>query len=162
VPEVRRLLLALTEPPAGFRFRLAWSRWRRHHQATAKRCHRARRTRRLAAAAPVSSLLSLPAREQRTVPAVLVGGITDAHWHHLAPLLPTPRRRQGRPLPDLRPMITAMLWVEQTGCSWRALPEHFGPWQDVYARYHRWRQTGLWRRIRQTLQQTPPESACVA
>ena len=162
MPEVRRLLLALTEPPERFSFRLAWSRWRRHHQATAKRSHRARRARRLAAPAPVSALLPLPARDLSTVPAVHAGVITDGQWRQLAPLLPTPRRRQGRPLPDLRHMITAMLWVEQTGCSWRALPEHFGPWQDVYERYHRWRQTGLWRRIRQTLQQTPPESACVA
>jgi transposase len=59
-------------------------------------------------------------------------------------------------------MITAMLWIEQTGSSWRTLPERFGPWQDVYQRYHRWRQTGLWQRIRQTLQQTPPESVCAA
>jgi transposase len=59
-------------------------------------------------------------------------------------------------------MITAMLWLEQSGCSWRALPTHFGPWQDVYQRYHRGRQTGLWRRIRQPLQQSAPESASAA
>jgi transposase len=159
---VRRLLLALTEPPERFNFRLAWSRWRRQHQATATRSHRARRARRLAAPALVSSLLLLPAQEQSTAPVVPAGVITDAQWHQLIPLLPTPRRRQGRPLPDLRQMLTAMLWVEQTGCSWRALPERFGPWQDVYQRYHRWRQTGLWRRIRQTLQHTPIENACAA
>jgi len=162
VPEVRRLLLALAESPDRFSFRLAWSRWRRHHQATAQRCHRARRARRLAAAVPRVSLLPLPARERSTVLAVHRGVITDAHWHHIVPLLPVPRRRQGRPLPDLRHLITAMLWVEQTGCSWRALPPHFGPWQDVYQRYHRWRQTGLWQRIRQALQQPSPESARVA
>ena len=33
VPEVRRLLLALAEPLEQFSFRLAWSRWRRRHQA---------------------------------------------------------------------------------------------------------------------------------
>jgi len=161
VPEVRRLLLALAEPPERFSFRLAWSRWRRRHQATAQRCHRARRARRLAAV-PLSALLPLPSRAPSTVPAWPAGTITEAQWHRLAPLLPTPRRRRGRPLPDLRQMITAMLWVEQTGCSWRTLPAHFGPWQDVYQRYHRWRQTGLWRSIRQALQPTPPESACVA
>jgi hypothetical protein len=161
VPEVRRLLLALAEPPERFSFRLAWSRWRRRHQAIAKRCHRVRRARRLVAAS-ASPLPPLPAQGQRIVPALPAGVLTEAQWHRLAPLLPTPRRRQGRPLPDLRQMVTAMLWLEQTGCSWRALPTHFGPWQDVYARHHRWRQTGLWRRIRQTLQQTPPENACAA
>ena len=47
VPEVRRLLwslaLARTEPPE---LALGWSRWRRCHQARAKRCHYRRRSRR--------------------------------------------------------------------------------------------------------------------
>src|SRR5207249_3086425 len=38
VPEVRRLLLALDEPPDRFGFRLLWATWRRHHQADAQRC----------------------------------------------------------------------------------------------------------------------------
>jgi transposase len=158
---VRRLLLALAEPPERFGVRMAWSHWRRRHQATAQRCHRARRgggQRRHAPRPPRPP----PAQGRRTAPAVRVGAITEAQWHHLAPLLPTPRRRRGRPLPDLRLMVTAMLWVEQTGCSWRALPAHFGPWQDVYQRYHRWRQTGLWWRIRQACQQPPAETARVA
>jgi len=44
VPEVRRLLrlvLWAVEPPPGLR--LWWSRWRRRHQARAKRCHYRRR-----------------------------------------------------------------------------------------------------------------------
>ena len=46
VPEVRRLALALTEPAERRALRLRWSRWRRRHQATAARCHAARRARR--------------------------------------------------------------------------------------------------------------------
>jgi hypothetical protein len=46
VPEIRRLLVALiwptlTEP----RLVLAWSRWRRRHQARARRAHYQRRER---------------------------------------------------------------------------------------------------------------------
>ena len=44
VPEVRRLLWRLvwrTLPPPAFV--LAWSRWRRRHQAQARRCHYRRR-----------------------------------------------------------------------------------------------------------------------
>jgi hypothetical protein len=44
VPEIRRLVVALAwrlEPdPARV---LAWSRWRRRHQARARRCHYQRR-----------------------------------------------------------------------------------------------------------------------
>ena len=48
VPAVRRLLWRLgwqTLPPPEFV--LAWSRWRRRHQAQARRCHYRRRLARL-------------------------------------------------------------------------------------------------------------------
>jgi hypothetical protein len=48
VPEVRRLLWRLlwrSAPPPDFV--LAWSRWRRRHQAEARRCHYQRRLARL-------------------------------------------------------------------------------------------------------------------
>jgi transposase len=99
-------------------------------------------------------------REREGGPSALATDLTEEQWQQLAPLLPAQRRRQGRPRPDLRQMINAMLWIERSGCSWRALPSHFGPGQDVYARYHRWRQSGLWLRIRQTLQPATSEAAC--
>jgi hypothetical protein len=44
VPEVRRLLVALVwTSPIQPGFVLAWSRWRRRHQARAKRAHYHRR-----------------------------------------------------------------------------------------------------------------------
>ena len=47
VPEVRRLLLIAlqTRDEAERAFRLAWSHWRRRHQARARRSHYRRRTR---------------------------------------------------------------------------------------------------------------------
>ena len=159
VPEVRRLLLALDEPPERFSLRLAWSRWRRHHQAVAKRGHAARRARQAPPAAAIRpALVPLLGRDDGEGAAVV--DLTPSQWQRIAPLLPVPRRRHGQPPRDLRPLIEAMLWVERTGCSWRALPSHFGPWQDVYARYHRWRQDGLWLRIRQALDHATAEVAC--
>lgn len=162
VPEVRRLLLALDDPPDRFRVRLAWSRWRRHHQAVAKQGHAARRTRRQATAAPPALVHPAvwPGRGGDEEPSPLPAELTDSQWRQLAPLLPAQRRRQGQPPRDLRQMINAMLWIERTGGSWRALPNRFGPWQDIYARYHRWRQDGLWLRIRQSLQPATSEAAC--
>lgn len=154
VPEVRRLLLALDEPPERFSLRLAWSRWRRHHQAVAKRGHAARRARRVAtpaAALPIVLSAGRSPGEGDDEPRAAPPDLSESQWRRLEPLLPAQRRRQGRPLRDLRQMVSAMLWVEWSGCSWRALPSHFGPWQDVYARYHRWRQDGRWLRIRQAL-----------
>jgi SRSO17 transposase len=46
VPEIRRLLAAVFNPPAVTAARLLrWSNWRRRHQATARRSHYRRRTR---------------------------------------------------------------------------------------------------------------------
>lgn len=53
VPEIRRLLAALgraiTQPPDAVEQVLAWSSWRRRHQAIAMRCHYARHLARYAA-----------------------------------------------------------------------------------------------------------------
>jgi len=44
MPEVRRLLWQMRRPPPpDTAFVWAWARWRRHHQAAAKRCHDKRR-----------------------------------------------------------------------------------------------------------------------
>jgi transposase len=53
---------------------------------------------------------------------------------------------------DHRLVVEEIVVVMRTGCSWRALPERFGPWQTVASRYRRWRQQGLWARILPLLQ----------
>jgi hypothetical protein len=153
VPEVRRLLLALAEPPERFSFRLAWSRWRRRHQAVAKQCHVVRRARRPVLVPVVSPTINRP--HPRRSP-----DLTDAQWERLRPLLPPQQPPRGRPSHDHRRMVAAMLWIERTGCSWRALPSHFGPWQGVYSRYQRWRNAGLWAQILHVLDQVETPLAC--
>jgi transposase len=74
--------------------------------------------------------------------------LTPERWAQLAPLIPS---QQGRPVGDARRMVEGILWVMQTGRSWRALPEQFGPWSTVADRYRHWRKEGVWERIRQTL-----------
>ena len=137
---MRRLLLALGEPDERLASRLAWSRWRRHHQAVAKRGHTARRARR-PAMLPVPRPAA-PPEQARGSPE-----LTDEQWRRVLPLLPPQRPLRGRPNRDHRRMVAAMLFVERTGCSWRALPGRFGPWGGVYDRYRRWRTDGLWARI---------------
>jgi Putative transposase of IS4/5 family (DUF4096) len=149
---VRRLLLALAEPSERFSFRLAWSRWRRHHQAVARRGHAARRARR-PVVLPVAPPTGSPPRP------VQRPDLTDEQWQRLRPVLPPQGPRGGRPNHDHRRMVAAMLWVERTGCSWRALPGHFGPWQSVYSRYRRWRKAGTWARILAVLDQPETQPA---
>jgi transposase len=74
--------------------------------------------------------------------------LTDPQWARLRHLLP-PRRPgcPGAKPKDTRLMIDGALWIARTGAPWRDLPEHFGPWQTVYDRFHRLRKDGTWARI---------------
>jgi Putative transposase of IS4/5 family (DUF4096) len=151
VPEVRRLLVAVNELPERFSFRLAWSAFRRHHQAIAKACHAARRARH----APTGS-----GTPQVQVLQAATLTLTDEQWARISPLLPPQKPVIGRPMLDHRQIVGGMLWVAGTGASWRALPTEFGPWQTVYSRYRRWRGAGIWQRIIATFQQPPDDSSC--
>jgi transposase len=145
VPEVRRLLLALDESSEHFGFRLLWSTWRRHHQAVAQRCHTARRAR----LHPVVAI-----RPPAPVSLATSPELTDDQWSRVSRLLPPQRPPIGRPPEDHRTILTGMLWIVRTGAAWRELPSTFGPWPTVYSRFRRWRQTGLWQRILDTLDTT--------
>ena len=39
-------------------------------------------------------------------------------------------------------MLNGMLWIARSGAQWRELPEAYGPWQSVYARFAKWRDDG--------------------
>jgi transposase len=58
--------------------------------------------------------------------------LTDEEWERIAPLMPVPGRR-GRPREvEFREVINAVRYLVRSGCGWRMLPVHFGPWQTVY------------------------------
>jgi transposase len=44
-------------------------------------------------------------------------------------------------------MLSAIVFVLRTGVPWRDLPERYGPWATVYARYRRWCANGLFTRM---------------
>lgn len=131
---MRRLLLAVGEPPDRVRFRLAWSRFRRRHQASAKQGHCARRER-----------IQPPHTERPTIYRLAwsLAELTDARWQRVAGILP-PRASMGHPVHDHRRLLAGMLWVIQRGATWREVPESFGPWHTVYTRYQEWRHAGIW------------------
>ena len=142
VPEVRRLLHALSESEELQKRRLHWSRFRRQHQARARRFHRLRRARQ----AP-----GVSADPPAPLPLLGIPALTDEHWEHLRPLLPPQKPQTGRPAVDHRLIVEGMLWVVRTGSSWRELPERFGPWSTVSSRYQRWCKEGIWTCILQVL-----------
>jgi Putative transposase of IS4/5 family (DUF4096) len=143
VAELRRIVQVLREPEERRARGLRWSRFRRQHQAGARRCHIQRRARQ----APLIQPLA-----QEALPLLGLPRLTDAQWERIRPLLPPQKPATGRPAVDHRLLVEGMVLVMRTGCSWRALPERFGPWQTVVGRYRRWCQEGLWARILPILQ----------
>jgi transposase len=138
VPEVRRLVLAMTENDERRAFRFGWSVWRRAHQAVATRCHAARRARKRAGP---------PLGEAAPPPAAERAELTDAEWALVRSLLPPQRPARGRPRRDHRVVLGGILWVVRTRSSWRDMPPEYGKWATAYKRYRLWRDTGLWLRI---------------
>ncbi len=149
VPEIRRLLQAWGEDPARFGWRVAWSHWRRRHQAVAQRGHVARRARQRASGpAPVPDVpLGAAPALSPAWPDMLSPDLSAEDWARILPLLPPEKPARGRPAHPHRPLVAAMLWVERTGASWRQVPAQVGPWHRVYNRYRLWRRSGLWARI---------------
>lgn len=41
--------------------------------------------------------------------------------------------------------------IVRSGAQWRELPEAYGPWQSVYARFAKWRDDGTLERVFHTL-----------
>jgi transposase len=44
-------------------------------------------------------------------------------------------------------VVEGIVWRLATGVPWRDLPERFGPWKTVYARFRRWQRAGVWDRV---------------
>lgn len=155
------MISAIMGPDEEKEFRMGWSLFRRAHQAVAKRCHKATHRAKHAtehyaiehvgrgsrgpepveaneAVAPTSTSV-------RTKEAALM---TDTEWERVRELLPRQKPGQGRPRRDDRQVLRAILWVMDTGSSWRDLPEEdFGPNSTAHGRYRKWCKEGLWARI---------------
>jgi len=44
-----------------------------------------------------------------------------------------------------------MLWIARSGSQWRTLPEYYGKWEAVYARFRKWRDAGVLERVSRAL-----------
>ena len=155
------MVLAMAGPEEQREFQFGWSLFRRAHQAIARRCHKkaheAKHAGRHAARrepdpAPTGTMPASPtARSQEE------GGLlTDAEFESVRELLPVQEPGHGRPRRDDRQVLGAILWVMDTGASWRELPEEeFGPNSTAHGRYRKWLKEGLWPRIVEALGRCP-------
>ena len=52
---------------------------------------------------------------------------------------------------DMLEVVNGILYVVKGGIQWRLLPHDFPPWSTVYGYFWRWRNSGDWKRIHDTL-----------
>lgn len=48
--------------------------------------------------------------------------------------------------------MCALLYMEENGCKWRALPKKYGKWHTIYIRFNRWSKNGTIEKIFEELQ----------
>jgi transposase len=78
--------------------------------------------------------------------------ISDEQWERITDLLPGKPGDPGITAKDNRLFIDAVLWIGRTGAPWRDLPERFGKWSNVWQRFDRWAEKGVWQRVFEALQ----------
>ncbi len=65
----------------------------------------------------------------------------------MLPLLPGKLTDPGRTAVDNRLFVKGILWVLRSGAYWRHLPERYGKWKSVHARFTRWAKAGVWEKV---------------
>ena len=85
--------------------------------------------------------------------------LDEQQWAIVAPLLPPPVPAGAPRRTNLREVLNAIFYVLTTGCPWHALPQGFPPEGTVRDYFHRWRRSGLWERIHDTLRCRVREAA---
>ncbi len=81
--------------------------------------------------------------------------LTDEQWDRIAGHLPGREGTRGRSGVDNRLFVDAILWMAGNAARWRDLPEVFGKWTGVHARFRRWSHAGVWERLFHSLADTP-------
>lgn len=76
--------------------------------------------------------------------------LSDEEWDVLSGLLP--RTDTGRPQRDDRVVLNGIVWKLPTGSAWRDVPERYGSWQALYARFRRWALDGTFTRMLEAVQ----------
>ena len=81
--------------------------------------------------------------------------LTDEQWTRIEGHLPGRAGTPGRSGVDNRLFVDAVLWMAGNAARWRDLPEVFGKWSGVHARFRRWSHAGIWERLFHGMADTP-------
>ncbi len=70
--------------------------------------------------------------------------LSEVQWQRIKDTLPG---HVGRTAADNRLFVNAVLWVLRSGARWHDLPERYGKYKSVHARFMRWARSGVWEGI---------------
>jgi len=70
--------------------------------------------------------------------------ITREQFGLIEDMLPTQR---GNVRIDNYTFVSAILYIAENGCKWRALPKEYGKWDTIYKRCERWVKNGVMERV---------------
>ena len=82
-----------------------------------------------------------------------MGVLADQQWSVLEPLLNEARPWAARPIRQVRRTIEAIVWRQQNGAKWRAIPSELGTWWMAAQTFIRWAQRGVWERVHRLVQE---------
>jgi len=84
--------------------------------------------------------------------------LSDAQWRKLEPLVPALSPDAAYQVHTRREIVNAILYVLESGCSWRCLPHEFPAWGTVYSYFRCWQRQGVWENILNTLRREVRQS----
>jgi transposase len=70
--------------------------------------------------------------------------LKEKQYLEIAKLLP---KQRGNVKINNRPLLAALIYRCENGCTWRALPQSFGPRHVIYVRLNRWAKSGVLERV---------------
>ncbi len=72
--------------------------------------------------------------------------LSNGEWARLKAALDAARSGTGRPFPDERRTVEAVVWRQRNGAKWRSVPAALGPWWKAAQLHIRWSRGGVWER----------------
>ena len=81
--------------------------------------------------------------------------LSDTQWSKIVSFLKTcPDIYTGKEI-HLKRFVQAVLWITRSGSQWRLLPKPYGNWNNVYKRFARWCDKGVFQRLHQHFANDP-------
>jgi putative transposase len=79
--------------------------------------------------------------------------LTDQQWKLIEPMIP-PEKWGGRTRDvDMREVTNGILYLNRTGCQWRAIPNDLPNRSTIRHYYDRFRRDGTWQKIHDALRE---------